>query len=260
MKSVRIWTILFILVLIITLLGPSFSMFLGDGTKSSAMAYSTGGTLGLGFDYLGRPIAPQLLSGGRTLILASTVSAIISQITGLVIGLWLASTPVGSKIIEFFLDVLLILPMIAVSLAYYHLAGSSIYATIPIAILLTTPFNSRFYHANAKPLLKAPFYQQALVAGDSKLKALFREVIPVMAKSIINDLGLSVITSIYLLSTVTFLGTSSTDKGFMWPTMVSRNLPGLGLNIWASLAPIIAIGLLTIPLNIIIDSWRRNNG
>ena len=68
-RSLRIRSAVVTLVVAATLLGPFAADSVGDGSSSSAFAYATGGPMGLGYDYLGRPVAPQLLAGGQALVL-----------------------------------------------------------------------------------------------------------------------------------------------------------------------------------------------
>lgn len=84
--------------------------------------------------------------------------------------------------------------------------------------------------------------------------ALVREVVPVLLRPILADLGLATITALYLMATISFLGTTAAESGFLWPTMVSRNLDGLGLNPWAVLAPLGAMVALTVPVNLFVDA------
>ncbi|MEX3504925.1 ABC transporter permease subunit [Corynebacterium sp. LK2510] len=224
---------------------------------STTVAFDTGGLWGLGADYLGRPVAPQLIEGGRTLLLASLASAALAQLCGVGIGLWLTMKPWGYAIVRFALDLILILPMIVVSLVFYAAAGASIMAVIPLAALLTVPFTSRYYQAAATPLVTTGFFEQALVAGDRPMMAVIREVLPVLKRVILVEFGYSTITAIYILATVSFLGTQSEESGFLWSAMVSQNLVGFALNPWSVLAPLVAIIAVTLPLNMLIDSVRE---
>lgn len=238
------------------LVGPWLAPLAGDPQKTQGMAFSTGSAWGLGLDYLGRPIAAELLAGGRDLLLAALSAALLSQVVGLGLGLWLATRARGQAIISFLLDTVLIVPFTVISLIAYQLAGSSLYALIPVAAVLIAPPIARYYQATAEPLLRTGFYEQAIVAGDSRFAALWREVVPVLLRPILTDLGLGLIGGVYILSTVSYLGASS-KRAFLWPAMVSQNVGGFVLNPWATLAPLIAIILLTVPLNLFVDDlWE----
>lgn len=258
-NRVIIWGTLVLVILTATAVAPWLAHLAGDGYTTSAFAFSTGGPGGFGYDYLGRPVLPQLLAGGRALLLAAAGTAVVSQLLGLAVGLWLATRAKGSAVLRFVLDVALVLPLVVTSLIAYTLAGSSLYATIPITTALTVPFTSRYYQANAEPLLRSPFFEQARVAGDRLSLALVREIVPVLARPILTDLGLATITAIYLMSTISFLGASSIEAGFLWPTMAAKNLSGMALNPWATLAPLGLIVALTVPLNMLTDALGAKN-
>ncbi len=253
-RSTKILGVITLVIGGLTAIAPWFADRFGDPKRSIATSFDTGGPLGLGFDYLGRPIAPQLFEGGRALLLAALAAAVLSQLVGLGMGLWMAAKSIGSPALRFGLDVLLLIPAIVTSLIAFYLAGSNLYAVIPITAVLTLPFSSRYYQANAEPLLRSGFYQHALVAGDSVAVALVREVIPVLKRPILTDLGYSIIGAVYLMATVSFLGSAADTAGFLWPRMVSDNLAGIELNPWACLAPLLAIMALTVPLNLMVDS------
>lgn len=260
MGRLTLWGVVTLLVSLTTVFGPAVAPLAGDGHATVAFAYAGGGPGGLGYDYLGRPVLPQLLAGGATLLLAAAAAAVLSQAMGLAVGLWLACRGRGTRLVSFVLDVALVVPMLVGSLIAFTVAGSSLLATIPIVTVLTLPFTSRYYRAAAQPLLRASFVEQARAAGDSTLTALVREVLPVLLRPVLTDLGLALIAAIYLLATVSFLGTSTIDAGFMWPSMVAHNLEGLELNPWATLAPLLAVVGLTVPLNLVVDALGGRDG
>lgn len=255
--SSRFWLTVFLLISLLTLLAPLWPGAGEAAEKSTAFAFSKGGWFGMGHDYIGRPIGAQLLLGGRELIIVSMVCAIVSQAVGMAVGLWLAAHPRYVKAVQFPLDIVLVLPMSIVALIVYRGVGSSLYAAIPITTVLSVPFTSRYYLSNAEPLVRSAFFEQARVAGDSLALAVAREIVPVLLRTILTDLGQGFITAMYLSATVSFLGGSVDGSSFLWSTMVSKNLPGLALNPMGVFAPILAILAITMPVNLFIDSMER---
>lgn len=251
------WLGSFVLIALLTLVAPFWPGAATAASKTVAFAYAPGGWFNLGYDYLGRPIGAQLLLGGRELLLVSIICALTSQITGMAVGLWMAVRPKQRKYLQFPLDILLVMPMSIVALIAYRGIGASLYGAIPITTILSVPFTSRYYLSNAEPLVKSVFFEQARVAGDSLKLAIVREIIPILSKSIFTDLGQTFITAIYISTTVSFLGADAGSSSFLWSTMISKNLPGLGLNPYAVFAPIIAILLLTLPINLAVDSMEK---
>lgn len=255
----RVWLTGFLFIALLTFLMPFWPGASEAAEKTTAFAYSPGGPGGLGYDYLGRPIGAQLLVGGRALLIVSLVCAIVSQTVGMTVGLWMAARPRQRHYARLPLDVLLVLPMSVVALIAYRGIGASLYASIPVTAALSVPFTSRFYLSHAEPLVRSAFFEQALVAGDSMRTALVREVVPVLLRSFLTDLGQTFITAMYLSATVSFLGAGVDSKSFLWSTMIAKNLPGLALNPWAVFAPMAAILLLTLPANLFVDAMKSGS-
>ena len=63
--SARIWGGIALLVVLVTMVAPWLAPATGNSAATTSFAYSVGGPGGLGHDYLGRPVLPQLLEGGR---------------------------------------------------------------------------------------------------------------------------------------------------------------------------------------------------
>ena len=237
-RSLRIRSAVVTLVVAATLLGPFAADSVGDGSSSSAFAYATGGPMGLGYDYLGRPVAPQLLAGGQALVLTAALAVVLSQALALAVGMWMAVGGRAVALVRFGLDVLLIVPMVVVALIAFRTTGSSLVAAIPVVVVLNLPFATRYYQAAAEPLLSTGFAEQARVAGDRTSVALVREVVPVLLRPVLADLGLATITALYLMATISFLGTTAAESGFLWPV----------------LAPLGAMVALTVPVNLFVDA------
>lgn len=256
-KSGKAWAFVFVLAALFTLVSPLFASQFGDALSSESMAFSQGGPLGLGYDYIGRPIAPQLLSGGQDLFAASVLTALLSRILGFWTGVCLADKNQKARILRLILDVFLVLPMAVVSLASYQAFNGSVYAVIPAVCVLTLPFSSRYYSELVRPVLQSSYFTYAKLREASFIRLILREVLPVLAKNILTDLSQAFISAIYMLSSVTFLGNLANQGTFVWPQMVAANLSGFALNPWACLAPLAAILLLTVPLGNCIDALER---
>ena len=106
-----------------------------------------------------------------------------------------------------------------------------------ISTIFSVPFTSRYYESNVQRLLASPFYEYAQLKEKSKLKLLWQEMMPILSKNILTDMSSSFISAIYMISSVSFISSQLDSRSFLWPKMVSENLPGFSLNPWAALAP-----------------------
>lgn len=255
-KRARFWICIFFMVALITSICPFFVAIFDDPFSSKGLAFGTGGPLNWGYDYIGRPILPQMMIGGRDLLFASLLTAILSRTLSMVLGACMAKRKKLGKILRFFLDVLLMIPATVVSLAAYNAFSGSVYAIIPISTVLSLPFTSRYYESNIRPLFHLPFYEYAKLRESNEAKVMFQEIIPILSKNILTDISSSFISAIYMISSVTFIGSHLNSGSFLWPKMVADNLSGFSLNPWGSLAPLLAIVLLSAPLNFFVDSME----
>ncbi|MDI9505346.1 MAG: ABC transporter permease subunit [Bacillota bacterium] len=255
-RKAKFWLGFFVVVAVAASLGPLFVSLFEAPFTSQGMAFGGGGPFNLGYDYIGRAILPQLLAGGRDLLLASLLTAICSRAIGLVVGIYLANRKKCGQLLRFCLDVLLMIPATVVALATYNAFSGSVYAIIPISMVLSLPFTSRYYESNVRPLFSLPFYEYAKLRERSEIKAIFQEILPILSKNIMTDVSSSFIGAIYMISSVSFIGSQADGSSFLWPKMVSENLPGFSLNPWASLSPLMAIVLLSAPLSFFVDSME----
>ncbi|MDQ9671061.1 hypothetical protein RF075_00900, partial [Serratia marcescens] len=67
------------------------------------------------------------------------------------------------------------------------------------------------------------------------------------------DIGLRLLAAIFILATASFLGLAAQQPLADWGLMIMENRQGLSFQPWATLAPIFAILLLLIPLNLSLD-------
>lgn len=257
-KISKFYLSLFLIMASFALFAPCFLFLFEKPFASVSFAYARTGML-FGYDAIGRAILPQVLVGGRDLLLAALISAVISRGLGLAFGLYFQGKSRLKTFIRFLFDCLLVVPVALVSLASYEAFKGSVYAIIPIASILTVPFNSRYYEALAAPIFKSSFYEYRSLYEPSKLKLLFQEVVPILLKNILVDIASSFISSIYMLSSISFISSSGGANSFLWSKMLSENLAGFVLNPCASLVPLILIVLLCAPLNFFVDSIQRQN-
>ncbi len=256
-RAARFWLCFYIVFALFVLIAPLFISLFESPFSSQSLAYGKGGSFHLGYDHIGRPILPQLLAGGKDLLIASLLTAIASRALGLLVGIFLAGRKRMAKAFRFLLDVLLVIPSTVAALAAYDAFSGSVYAIIPISTILSVPFTSRYYESNVRRLLDSPFYEYAQLKEKRKLKLLWQEMIPILSKNILTDISSSFISAIYMISSVSFISSQMDSRSFLWPKMVSENLPGFSLNPWASLAPLLAIILLSAPLSFFVDAIER---
>jgi peptide/nickel transport system permease protein len=74
------------------------------------------------------------------------------------------------------------------------------------------------------------------------------------------DLGIRFSAAIIFLASLNYLGLGLQPPAADWALMISENRQIATTNIWAVLAPMIPLALLTIGVNLVADSYARSRG
>jgi peptide/nickel transport system permease protein len=81
------------------------------------------------------------------------------------------------------------------------------------------------------------------------------EILPNIVGPVLADFGLRFVFAVLLLSALSFLGLGIQPPEADWGSLVRENITGLSLGAPAVVAPAGAIALLTIGVNLLVDSF-----
>ena len=91
-------------------------------------------------------------------------------------------------------------------------------------------------------------------AANTNLTVVVEEILPNMVTPILTDFGLRFVFIVLLLSSLSFLGMGIQPPYSDWGGLVRENLDGLSQGAPAVIVPAIAIAILTVSVNLLIDS------
>jgi peptide/nickel transport system permease protein len=211
----------------VAFLGPLFAPFDPDQIVGSPYAPPSG-EYPLGLDFLGRDALSRFLWGGRTALLVALAGTGLGYALGLAIGLFAA-----------------------------YLRGWVDEVTMRAT---DAPRIARIARAAALEVVDLPYVEAAKARGERVPYILAREIMPNIKAPLLVDLGLRFTWSVLLVSAVSFVGLGLQPPAADWGLMVGENRLGLTLQPWPVLAPVIALGLLTIGINLAIDGYSRRAG
>lgn len=244
------------LVLLIALLGPFFAPYSPDATMGSAFTGPGSGHV-LGLDYLGRDVLSRFLWGGRTAIILAVLITMLAYGLGLTVGLVAAyRRGIVDTILMRCVEVLLAFPAIILILLLVTGFGTSLLLLVLAAGVTSAPRTARIVRAAALPVVELPFVQAAQTRGESWLFIVGREILPNIRATILVDLGIRFTYSILIVAAASFLGLGLQPPTADWGLMVSENRSGITIQPWAVVAPIAALAVLTVGVNLIIDGFR----
>jgi peptide/nickel transport system permease protein len=209
----------------------------------------------LGTDFLGRDMLSRLLLGARYTIGLALPATLFASLSGGILGM-LAAVRGGTFDIIFSraMDVLICFPSIIFSLVVIAAAGSSMPVLILTAGVIYAPGCFRIVRSVAVDVNTTDFVRAARARGERSAAIMLTEILPNIIGPVLTDFGLRFVFIVLLLSSLSFLGLGIQPPAADWGSLVRENIDGLSAGAPAVLAPAIAIAILTVSVNILIDN------
>jgi peptide/nickel transport system permease protein len=211
----------------------------------------------LGLDYLGRDALSRFLDGGRSTLLFALAATALGYAIGLTIGL-LAGYYGGilERILMRSTDMLLIFPGLIFVLLLVAIYGSNTLLLIIGVVLANAPRIARIVYTAALTVVELPYIEYARSGGERISYVARREILPNILSPIAVDFGIRLSGSILLIAGLSFLGFGVQPPAPDWGLIISENLTGFSVQPYCMLLPLLAIALLTVGINLVIDGWR----
>ncbi len=209
----------------------------------------------LGTDYLGRDMLSRVLSGARYTIGVALPATLIASGSGTLLGMLAASWGgVADQVISRAMDTLISFPSLIFSLVVVAALGSPAIVLILTAAVIYTPGCFRIVRSVAVGINETDFVAAARARGERNLVVVLEEILPNMVAPILTDFGLRFVFIVLLLSSLSFLGLGIQPPYSDWGGLVRENIDGLSQGAPAVIIPAIAIAILTVSTNLLIDS------
>jgi len=209
----------------------------------------------LGSDYLGRDVLSRLMDGTRITLFMALTATLLAHLIGDTLGL-LAATRGGivDALLSRVVDVILALPKIIVGLVVVAALGSSIPVIIGIAAVVYSAGVFRIARALGNDLKEMDYIKLARSRGEGMGWLLFGEMLPHVVRPLATDFAIRASFAILFMSSLSFVGLGVQPPMADWGGMARENLGGLSTNPLAAIGPAIAIALVSIALNLLVDA------
>lgn len=243
--------------LCIALVGP----FLAPHPVGEIVAWDVfeplGGDYLLGTDYLGRDVLSRILHGARFTVVLAVAAAILAGFLGTSLGVFAAVSPRWvDEVMSRFMDALISIPGKIFALVMIAAFGSSLLLLVVIVGIAYMPGCYRIARSLAVNLNQMDFVQVARARGEGRIYLAREEILPNMIHPLLTDVGLRFVWAVLLLSSLSFLGLGVQPPDADLGSLVRENMSGLAEGAPAVLMPAVAIALLTVGVNLLIDSLR----
>ena len=212
----------------------------------------------MGTDQYGRDILSRVLTGATSLVLTAGVGAGLGIILGTVVGI--SSGYKGGRVDEVVMrvmDGLMSFPTLLLALLVLFTLGPSrvnIAATIGF---VSMPSIARVVRSTTLSLKSMEFIQSARLRGESTAYIIFREILPNVMPVIGVEASVRMSYAILSVASLGFLGLGIQPPSPDWGLAISMGRRFLISAPWIAVAPIIAISLLVLSLNLLSDGIRQ---
>ena len=208
-----------------------------------------------GTDRLGRDLWSQALYGGRGLLIVPLIATVATVFVGAAVGMTAGYLRGRVDALTLaMLDLLLVLPGVLVMLVLASGWGAGPVVIVIAMVLTGSPFLARLARAATLEVSQAPFVQVSVTQGDGTFTILRRDVLPNVVGPLLADSGMRFLGALYLVAALSLLGFGPPTPETNWAVMIRENAEGAGLNVWALALPALLIALLSIAVNVVLQT------
>jgi peptide/nickel transport system permease protein len=250
----RIAAVVLLLLLAAALLAPWIAPY-GENEIVGEFWESFSARSWLGTDQLGRDLLTRLIYGAQNTFLIAGTATLLSFTMGGFLGFIAAvSGGVVDSLLSRLNDMMMAIPTLIFALVILSVMPSSLIVLILVMGVLDSTRVFRLSRAVAVDIAVFDFVEAARLRGERTFWIISREILPNALSPLFAEFGLRFAFAVLFLSTLSFLGLGIQPPEADWGNMVRDNRDGIIYGIPAALIPAVAIAMLTISINLIVDS------
>jgi len=200
--------------------------------------------------------------GAREVLFLALASVGLSTLVGGVVGL--VSGYIGGwldAIVQRVLEGIISIPFLILALMTIAALGpkrsGSYFVLIGVVVLVYAPRTARIARAVAQELGTRDFVTVARARGESVWSVVRRELAPNATGVLLVEFGVRAGAAPLLISSLGFLGFGARPPSPEWGLMIAENRSALGSAPVTVLAPLVALAILVIGLNLFTDGLAR---
>lgn len=211
-----------------------------------------------GTDNLGRDMLSRLIFGARNTVGIALATTILCFVIG--VGLSLVSATIGGwtdLIIGRLVDVFMAIPLLIFALLILAIVGNTVVNLVLVSALLEATRVYRVARPVAAGIEVMDYVEIARLRGESVWWVMMREILPNALPPLVTEFGIRFCFVFLFISALSFLGLGLQPPSADWGSMVRENATLITFGIYTPILPALAIGLLTVGVNFIVD-WFVN--
>lgn len=251
--SARIGLLGILFFLAFALLGPSLSPHAGDAIIGKTWE-APSATSWLGTDQLGRDLMTRLMYGTRFSILLAGAATLISFFMGSALGFFAAVVRGwADQTLSRLVDLLMSIPTLIFALVVLSVLPRDMIVLVLVTAVLDATRVFRLSRAVAVDIAVQDFVEAARLRGEKTGWIVFREILPNAWTPLIAEFGLRFAFAMLFLSSLSFLGLGIQPPDADLGRMIRDNREGIIYDKAAAIYPGMAIALLALSVNLLVD-------
>ncbi len=246
---------------VVAILAPLLSPYDPIATDADNALAGASWSHWLGTDQYGRDILSRTIEGGRFALLISLLATTVAVAVGSLIGAVAAyyGRWVDGSITRV-LDAVLAVPAVLALLLIVSVFGNGMWVLVLAISVVYVPAVARVVRGATFGVLSAGYVTAARARGERSLSVITREVMPNILDTILVEFAMRASWVVLLVSTLSFLGFGVNPPAPDWGLMIQENRTALTVAPAGTLAPIVALSLLVVGLNLAADGLGKYLG
>lgn len=239
--------------LVMVVFAPLIAPFSESEVVSTAYAPASA-TYPLGTDQLGRDMLSRVVFGGQHSITLALSATFVAFSLGVFTGLFAAVR--GGIIDQLFgrlADILMSVPALILALLLLSILGTNLVVLVGVVATIYVPRIFRLTRSVASGVAVSDFVEASRVRGEGDWYLIRREILPNIAAPLIAEFGLEFCYVFLLIAGLSFLGLGIQPPLADWGSMVRESAVLISFGEVTPLIPAMAIALLTVSVNFIVD-------
>jgi len=215
----------------------------------------------LGTDQLGRDVLTRTLLGGRQAMIVTMTATPLAILWGGCLGIYTGLVAGRfDEIVMRIVDAFLSLPWILKMLLIIVMFGSGIFVLIPtLAFFYGIPV-IRIARAATHAVVARDYVSAARARGQSRLSIIWFEILPNVLDAMLVEGAMRCSWMLLAFTSLSFLGFGVSPPTPDWGLMIADARSYMAIAPWAGLAPVIALSLLIIGINLTADALAKAVG
>lgn len=253
----RVALAMLLCVALIAIVGPHVTPREPNAFVAAPFSPSIPGSL-FGTDSLGRDVFSRFLAGGLSILVVASAATALGVAAGTLVGIWAAyARGLWDDVLMRLNDVLLAFPMIVFALLVVSTVGTKPWLLVVTVAAGTAPRVARVARSAALEVVDREFIKASEMFGEKRRAIVLRELLPNVASPLLVEASLRLTYSIGVVAALGFLGFGTQPPNPDWGLMIKENQVALAVQPWPVLLPILAIGVLTVGMNLFADGLAR---